>query len=194
MTAQINDTVFHRKIRFSLAGISGRGLVEPTTFGFEPVAMSTACWRGYVANYTVEDDQLFLTSLEVGLPTKEALLAKAGRGPVLFGTSAQPGKWFGFLYEGFKQPVPFTGGLLLAEGFIRDLYVHMGFHPAWKYERVREVLCEEGHVLEDHDRCKEMAEVRRKAVENMGGTKERDRQRTREEISTWVAGCFSREY
>ncbi len=29
--------------------------------------------------------------------------------------------------------VPFTGALLLGERFITSTYVHMGFHPAWKF-------------------------------------------------------------
>jgi hypothetical protein len=46
MTAQINDTCFHQKIDFNVAGISGTGIFEPAAIGIEPFATSTACWRG----------------------------------------------------------------------------------------------------------------------------------------------------
>lgn len=47
-------------------------------------------------------------------------------------------------YE-FKD-VPLSGGLLLGEGFIQELYVHMGFHPAWKYLHVIELIFEGGQL------------------------------------------------
>jgi hypothetical protein len=31
-------------------------------------------------------------------------------------------------YRDLRQLIEFTGGLLLADDFIRELYVHMGFH------------------------------------------------------------------
>ena len=32
--------------------------------------------------------------------------------------------------------------MLACEGFIDALYVHMGFHPAWKFEHVEELIFE----------------------------------------------------
>jgi hypothetical protein len=93
MTTQIDDTCFHRKINFAIAGISGSGLFEPESIGIRPLSMCTACWRGYVAHYSIiegvlvltslqppqgERPQLFgLTSLQIGLPQ--------GEPPELFG-------------------------------------------------------------------------------------------------------------
>ena len=42
-------------------------------------------------------------------------------------------------YADVNYPIAYTGGLLLARGFIQKLYEHMGFHPAWKYEQVIEL-------------------------------------------------------
>ena len=54
--------------------------------------------------------------------------------PVLFGVSAQRdnGSYaiFDAVYERIGHEIGYTGGLLLADGFIQELYVHMGFHPA----------------------------------------------------------------
>ena len=66
----------------------------------------------------------------------------------------------GWTYDGLREPIRFSGGLLLGEGFIEKLYVHMGFHPAWKYKTVREVIFEEGRVTEDLDRSREMKDLR----------------------------------
>jgi hypothetical protein len=191
MTAQINDTVFHRKIGYTLAAISGSGLFKPQSVGIEPVSMSTACWRGYYVEYAVEDERLFLTQVALGLSKADELRAKAGGGPTLFGIHpryiSQRCEW---VYEGVHEPVPFTGGFLLGDGFIRELYVHMGFHPAWKYREVRELLFENGCLRSDLDRSREMEGVRSKlAAEPL-----RPVLGDKTAIKYWVEKCFSRDY
>lgn len=192
MTAQINDEVFHRKIGFNMAGISGAGLFEPKDHGFEPVAMCTACWRGYYVRYAIENGHLLLTRVTMGLSPADTAAVASGKGPQLLGRSPhyEEEAW-GWVYDGLQHPIPFTGGLLLGTEFIRDLYVHMGFHPAWKYRQVREVIFEQGRVTADVDRSEQMEELRaRLATEPLrpGASEGRDR------IQKWVEECFSREY
>lgn len=183
MTAQINDTCFHLKTNFAVAGISGSGLFDPESLGTSPVPMSTACRRGFVAHYAILESELFLTSLDIGLPQ--------GEHPELFGVLPTRDRSSGSIYQGFQAPVPFTGGLLLADGFIHKLYVHMGFHPAWKYERVREVTFDAGRVLEDHDCSAQMAHLRTKFIRDMNRASRKDRERG--DIAAWIKRCFSRD-
>src|SRR5688500_14093838 len=105
MTAQINDTCSHRQIEFAIARISGSGLFDPATLGIQPVGMSTACWRGYIAHYSIVDGQLLLTSLMLGLPS--------GQRPELFGVSPIRDRFMGYRYEGLQVAIPFVGRLLL---------------------------------------------------------------------------------
>jgi|GEM_PF-5684857 len=56
MTAQINDTCFHRKIEYSLSGISGTGLFEPQSLGLKPVATSSEMAELRTRFLTREDD------------------------------------------------------------------------------------------------------------------------------------------
>jgi hypothetical protein len=170
MTAQINDTCFHRKINFTIVGISGRGLFEPARMGLRPAFMNTACWRGYVAHYSILDGELFLTSLEIALDDY----------PPLFGVSPTPATYGGYLYRGFQSPVSFTGSLLLADGFIDELFETNETHPPWKYERVREVIFDGGRALEEYDRSAQMADVRAKFIDEM------NRDRHRLEIAAWL--------
>jgi len=194
MTAQINDTCFHRKIDFAVAGISGTGLFDPSNLGFQPVSMSTACWRGYVAHYSVIDSQLYLTSLHLGLSNEDAIRARAGNGPQIFGISPQPDRFAGFIYEGLQSPVNFTGGLLIADDFIRDLYVHMGFHPAWKYKNVREVIFDAGYLVDDFDRSLDMEKARLNFIRDSKETGNKPNIPSRVEIEAWIEKCFSRNY
>lgn len=181
MTAQINDTCFHEKIEYSIAGISGRGLFAPEDIGIKPAATSTACWRGYVTHYTICDSELFLTRLEIGIE-KSSSDGGTFKAPELFGVSPKEDSFHGFCYEGFQARVVFTGGLLLAHDFIDELYVHMGFHPAWKYNDVREVIFDKGKIVHDYDRSAEMAELRSR----ISGEKRPLSEATRSEIQAWI--------
>ena len=194
MTAQINDTCFHRKLDFAVAGISGPGLFDPASIGVQPVSMSTACWRGYVAHYSILDSELFLTSLHIGLPKDDSIRARAGKGPELFGVLPIADRFSGFLYEGFQSRVAFTGGLLLADDFIRELYVHMGFHPAWKYKNVREVIFDGGRVTDDYDRSTQMAAARAKFLDETKRSAGRLDEPTHGDIQAWIERCFTRDY
>jgi hypothetical protein len=193
MTAQINDTCFHRKIHFDLAGISGDGLFEPSRVGLKPVAICSACWRGYVAHYSIIGEALFLTRLCVYLSEDDAALARTGKGLEIFGVMpvAQTKRGANFLYRGLRVPILFSGGLLLADEFIPELYIHMGFHPAWKYKNVREVVFDSGMLAQDDDRSSEVAQVRAELIKDNPQSRGMPRQN---EIEAWVKKCFSRDY
>jgi len=87
--------------------------------------------------------------------------------------------------------VPFSGGLLLGHDFIQELYVHMGFHPAWKFRQVHEVLFENGQVVKAADRSAEMAEFRAMVANR---PLEPTNVENRVEIERWVERCFSLDY
>jgi hypothetical protein len=190
MTAQINDLVFHRKVRYSVAGVSGSGLFDPASYGIEPQTLSTACWRGFHVDYEVRDSMLLMTSLTIGLTPKDRLVASRGELPFAPGFVPANDRFGQPTIEGLSLAIPYTGGLLLADGFLRDLYVHMGFHPAWKYTDVRELIFEQGQVTEDHDRSQQMAELRERLMSQplQPGISDRG------EVSSWIERCFSLDY
>jgi hypothetical protein len=186
MTAQFSDQVTYLGKRYDLAGINGTGLFDPSTLGLEPVGLCSACWRGFVCGYAVEGRALRLDSLMTNL---------GDPAPTLFGVAPRPieGEYpiFETVYEGLDHPVSYTGGLLLAGDFIRELYVHMGFHPAWKYREVHELIFREGELVSEADRSEEIAEFRReiadRSLEPEFGAEESD-------IKRWIERCFRQEY
>lgn len=192
MTAQINDMVFYRKINFVIAGISGTGLFEPQAHGIEPDVLSTACWRGYYVQYAIEDGLLLLTRVTLGLSTPDTRAADTGKGPVLFGACPRYDEQdYGWVYDGLRQPVEFSGGLLLGTRFVQELYIHMGFHPAWKYRDVREVLFEHGRLTSDFDRSADMEAARARLAEQPSRP---DLTADNARIMEWIEQCFSRDY
>jgi hypothetical protein len=136
-----------------------------------------------------------LSKLFVGLDQKVEQLAKLGNGPTLGGALPQRstersamGEWF------HKDPaveIRYSGGLLLGSGFSQELYVHVGFHPAWKYHRVHELLFESGRLTKAVDRSEFLNQVR----ERMGARPLRpENPGDRKEVEPWIDKMFPQDY
>lgn len=189
MTAQVSDTVVFRGKTYSIAGVLGGPLFDPAEFGIEPVMMNTACWRGYVCTYGFTRERLHLVELEIGSRSLFHGAAMTGESE-LFGVLPEADRgWGAFKYAGLDVAIPFSGGLLLGADFIRSLYVHMGFHPAWKFCSVVEVLLDEGRVTEWHDRSIDVERIRH-AIES-GESPEPDR---RKDMHSWIERTFTLDY
>jgi hypothetical protein len=196
MTAQINDTFRYRKREYDIAGISEGELFDPSLLDLKPTGTSTACWRGYLAVFALSDSRLVLDALHVNL-LKPGKGYYREEGPIINGV--KPGgpraelDGFNNHYEGLEYHLEYTGGLLLADGFIRKLYVHMGFHPAWKYKRVVELIFDAGIVQQEFDRSEQMAEIRQRFAE-LRAEDNSDRMPTKDEIARFVERAFDRSY
>ncbi|PZR11053.1 MAG: hypothetical protein DI536_18100 [Archangium gephyra] len=202
VTAQISDSVQleGEHEAFSIAGVSGGPLFEPAQHGLKPVMISTACWRGWYATYAVRDRQLLIASLAIGLDHTQPLPTLEGLSPQRRSYEARElknGEWVDvkattheWFFEPLTLPVPFTGGLLLARGFIRELYVHMGHHPAWKYEEVVELTFVDGRLATMQSRSEAMAKLR----SELANRDKPARGATRDEVSEWIEGTFSLRY
>ncbi|WP_147341223.1 hypothetical protein [Actinomadura logoneensis] len=138
---------------YALAGQDGEGLFSPSALGLRPVPMSTACWRGHVCEYTVLGGELVLTGLEMRVE---------GEPPTVFGLAPVHREGArGPRYQGLREPMRFTGRLVLGRELLSEWYVHMGFQSAWKYEEVRELVFDDGRLTEAHDRSEDAARRRR---------------------------------
>jgi hypothetical protein len=183
VTAQIPDALLLNDQRFSLVGVNGSGLFEPSTFGMHPFSRITSCWRGFVCEYQIVQNKFLLHKLQINLD---------GEAPLINGVKslAQERGIFNRVYEALDLPVAFTGNLLAASGFIQELYVHMGFHPAWKYRTVFELVISDGHVLETRDVSGSMEQIRKEMVRSplQPGVNA-----TKVQIDKWIASAFRRD-
>jgi hypothetical protein len=198
VTAQIGDVFRYRGREYELAGISEGDLFEPRLFGLEPVGMCTACYRGYQALFAVAGARLVLDELHVGLMRPGGGYQRQA-GPVINGvTPAGPANehdWFNNHYVGLEYHFEYTGGLLLADGFIQELYVHMGFHPPWKYQTVIELVFDRGVLKGAFDRSERMAAIRA-LIGERGGPPAEDAGgwNGREDIAHFIERAFDRRY
>ena len=189
MTAQFNDLFHYQEKDFSIAGISAGEFFRPADFGLFPIPASTACWRGYVATFAIFESHLVLDALSVNLQEKQAptihgiLPSEPTRGLRLFNN----------VYTGLKYHIPYTGGLLLGHDFISELYVHMGFHPAWKYKEVFELTFENGRLVSELDRSEWAAQERKHFIESKRSDRP-DRIPTQKDVSDFVERAFDRSY
>jgi hypothetical protein len=156
MTAQIPDSLNYGCTTYSITGIRGAGMFNPIDLGIRPTPRITSCWRGFVCRYTVFDDRLLLESV---------LLNVSDPAPPIFGIAPSPPKGgapFEAQYSQVNHPVGFSGQILAGHDFIHELYVHMGFHPAWKFRQVLYIEFVDGLLTGQRDRSAEAAKFRDK--------------------------------
>jgi hypothetical protein len=192
MTAQHPDTVRFRQRSYALTAVNGQGLFDPTAHGLQPRPLSTACYRGFVCSYQVDDQQLVLNRLEIGLADQPA------SGPELLGTRPRrPTDDIGdeslyediLIYDQLGMPVAFTGKLLVGDGDPDERpHLNMGFWPAWMYEVVYELIFDRGRLLAAHDRSAALAEVRRRRSSTGATT------RNVKSLEDWIGRTFSLDY
>jgi len=160
MTAQYPDTIRVENVTFTIAGVRGGGLFNPRDAGLAPTSRSTACSRGYVCHYSIEDDRLVLDALVINNEGTPPDLF--GRSPDVFGTPRHG--QYEAEYANLARPVLFSGRILAGRDFIPELYVHSGFHPAWKFREVRELRILEGKLIADRDHSAEVAAFRERRI------------------------------
>jgi hypothetical protein len=183
VTSQIPDTIVFEDSRYVLAGLHGGSLFKPADYEIEPEAMSSACWRGYFCAYDTGRYRLVLTGLCIGARSK-VFGSEITPHTQVFGRTPEVGT--DYAYRDIDLAIPFTGSLLLGQGFIDALYVHMGFQPAWKFSRVIELHLESGIVSRHLDRSEAAQEVR-DAVES-GDTN--DPERSSESLD-WIKEMYT---
>ncbi len=164
MTAQRSDLFIYEGREFQIAGVSGQGLFNPLDHGIRTWPCTTALWRGFHCKYALSKNKLILKELEI---------CHEGDPPSIFGVSlVEPERTTSrrAVFQDLAWPLAYEGGMLLGAEFIRQLYVHMGFHPPWKYRKVMELIFKEGVLIETHDRSEQMAQVRERMQEQDSGS------------------------
>lgn len=168
MTAQFPDTLEFKGKSYVVAAIQGEGLFDPYSFGLHPIPSITACWRGYVCSYIIDQGQLKLGELSVSLE-KSSEPVKIEINGISPSPPSQEVELFNTRFKQLGLAIPFSGGILAADGFIRELYVHMGFQPAWKYQEVFELIFEKGMLQYSADVSRSIKTVRDKITAANGG-------------------------
>ena len=71
MTAQFHDTFLLNDKDFSVVGVNGNELFNPQSIGIIPLPFMSACWRGFVCHYKINNIKLILDRLQISLGNYE---------------------------------------------------------------------------------------------------------------------------
>jgi len=196
MTAQIPDTFLLDDQEYSIVGVNGGELFKTQDFGLNPFSPMTACWRGYICQYRLRDNRLVLNKLKIYLKTYGSSGSVDLQGPVINNVQPSfrpPPKYedFNNFYDELNLEIKFTGGILIGQGFIQKLYVHMGFHPAWKYQTVFELIFANGVASEVQNVSQQVEELRNKMAKE---ALEPNSQANEQELQALIKTTFKLNY
>ncbi|HUT80120.1 MAG TPA: hypothetical protein VMZ29_02875 [Candidatus Bathyarchaeia archaeon] len=181
MTAQMSDMFDYNGELFEIVGVDGLKLFEPREYGLTPHFTCTACWRGYLLTYKLNKEQLVLDDVLINLREKKEInnvKPKEAERPFLFH------------YKKINLKIDFTGTILVAKDFLREMYVHMGYQRPMAYKKVIEFSFTNGTVTSINDLSKIMEE-RRKEDPNKDA---RPKSPQSEDVEAWVKDTFSLDY
>lgn len=222
---QPSHIAIYQKNEYSLVGTNGSGLFEPTLNGTTPIPYYIGS-NQYRCTYEMTDGKLLLRKIIIQLEKDKALVEQEEE-LKLFGTSFKHtlidsysrrttsysnGHQVGdvretivsiesweFVTTSPTKPVPFTGSLLLGDGFIGEkmvwnsvilddgnigLIMYGGSYPASRYQTLLELSFEEGRLVKELDRSSDIEEFRRITVDF--SVKADDRTKWEEDIKPWI--------
>lgn len=188
MTGQITDQFKYDGEIYELVGIDGESLYAAEDFGITTQMASTACWRGYQASYNCVNGELILDSLQVRTNNKITINGVAPKETV--DENGEAWAFFNFIYENLSLKTKFTGSILLAKDFIREMYVHMGYQTPESFKKVIEIEVKDGDIINVTDISARMEERRK------SGKEKTSRPPTIEDmdIEDWIKDRFSQDY
>ncbi|MCE7748382.1 MAG: hypothetical protein GPJ51_08285 [Candidatus Heimdallarchaeota archaeon] len=181
MTGQIADSFLFNTEVYSLSGISEGELFSPFDYGLFPRAATTACWRGHVLYFTVAGGYLTLVDMEVNAEEEPEI---NGVKPIIREQSLR------LHYQDLNIKLDFSGKIIIAKDFIREMYVHMGFQRSTAYKTVVELEFEKGKFVSEKDLSSKMKKKRRKKPDEGARPKSMEER----DMSEWIKGTFSLEY
>ncbi len=183
MTGQIPDKLIYNKNSYSIVGLKGEGLPSPFDYGLEPVSPHTANWRGFIMTYSIAENSLFVSEMNISVKDLKK------KPPLINGVNPETKKEgiFHLLYKNLKLKTQYTGKILIAKDFIDSMYVHMGFQSPLSFESVIELNFSDGTLIKVTDFSEIMKKYRKLNATDgkLGPT---------ENIQEWIARTFSLDY
>lgn len=180
MTGQIPDSFLYEGEVYSLIGIEEEEPFSPLNYDILPEMASTACWRGFVLYYKLDDN--YLTLQDMQLNTQEAKKING----------VKPKKtedMFKFHYQDLNLKLDYSGKLLIARDFIDEMYVHMGFQRPISFRKVVELDFNNGELLSVNDLSEQMENRRNKSPADGA----RPKTMKDKDVKNWVKDTFSRK-
>jgi hypothetical protein len=181
MTGQIADSFLYEGEVYSLIGYTKGEPFTPVNYGILPKAPHTACWRGFVLYYKLDDNKLLLQDMQ---------LHADDAGEINGVIPKESENSFKFHYQDLNLVLNYSGKIKIAKDFIQEMYVHMGFQRASAFKTVLELDFKDGNLIQVNDLSDKMKKHRKKDP-----AKDAEPKSMKEtDVKEWIKKTFSRKY
>ena len=155
MSAQLSDKFKYNNKKYSISAIEiPHMFFNITKLGLKPHAIHSACWRGFVAEFGIgNENRLVLVELKTNNGKAPPPKINGIEPKIVFGG--------GLKYHNLNLPINYSGKILITSGFIKEKYVHMGFQSPLSYENIIELSFENGIFTDENDMSALAAQKRR---------------------------------
>ena len=118
MTAQAREILIYKGKRYGMAPLEP--YIETNNIQFNPESICSACWRGYIGTWSIEDGRLYLTDIETDDNAKKVGLE--------------------YLFPNQEKVFAdwFTGVLRVPYGKLIE-YIHLGYESRYAKELFLEI-------------------------------------------------------
>jgi hypothetical protein len=155
LTVQTPDVVIYENHKYEVAGLKGKGLLTPTDLGISPSMMATNCYRGYICQYEIIDQKLYLTGMKVRTADNQYPVVDEVSATLLFKIIGK--------YQNLKIFCEFSGGLVLVRDALSRSRVVVPIPSSFR--TVIELILENGKMEQLIDHSEKMPDIRRQVDE-----------------------------
>lgn len=153
MTSQVSNTIGFQSNLYVVVDASNGYLFEPEALGFRPISLSTACYRGFICEYTIENDQLFLQNLEISTGVVDKKSRRPALDPLPELGHVKPNLDYSEVqdcagrYENLRMPLAYSGSFLASRNKDNQYDYRMrGCARAWDYDTTILINTDSGKV------------------------------------------------
>lgn len=158
MTGQMHDQFLFKGETYNYVSSTPSKIFDPNDLEITTYSSNTACWRGFLLFFTIKDKKLILQAIL--LNTKE-------EPPIIKGvTPKKKISWFDYNYDELNYEPGFSGEIIIAKDFIKELYVHGGYQAGTSYETVFKLGFEKDQLIKIEDISSMMKKMRIKPQTN----------------------------
>lgn len=167
MTAQVGDSFKYKSKEYNIVAISKPLEFDLQQYGITPEPCCTACWDGYWCEYEISEKGIILKNFYVN--SKDDYYPEIN-GVLPLSEEDEKDKMFHYMghhyYKGVNIKMPYTGKIVVGKDFLREYYIHMGYQRAWAYKTLKELVFENGILIQEIDHSDMAKELRKQIKED----------------------------
>lgn len=145
MTMQVPDPFIWEKKKYTFIGADNvYELFDPGKFGFDPEEISTACWKGFVVYFIVnEKNELILNRLDIR--------DRNDNYPPVNGVEGCEEKFGYYSYKNINLPLNHYSGTIIIANDVKDRFIGSAFLGPYSYNETYELEIKNGKVVKYKD-------------------------------------------